>query len=386
MIQIFTTSGGSGGGGAGTVTSVGSSSNSLANNSAPNPIVGAGNISFEVQIINVTYVQAALLELGNGLLPGVTYRITDFGHTIGNVNLRRAEFITLVDSNGDRKFNVNGTAYAAVSQLPYQISYDLQTDFLMSVYLSTTNQKASRSLGSVANCIEKIDWENTNWQNVELIECDILGITASCQILYTFGNGATINFGSVDGILQQSVMLPGSAVTFLDSKTVFNVQMLQDSALSVEEDATNGIIEASGSLSVLPLFPIDTFRVGSGQIVFSNNSITQRFTASDFNNNEAVQVFTAVVIAEQILSSLCTNINVNIDPSAFAVGYSINLPQFPYNRQIVNIGWNAACATATGIVTATFAAGGVIVPLLASQKGQCISYIYESVTATWYLI
>lgn len=385
MLRIFTGSAAGGGGGAGTVTSVGSSSLSLVNNSAPNPIVGAGSISFEVQIIDVTYVQAALLELGGNLLEGVIYRITDFTHSIGIVTLAAAEFMTIKDDSGNTKLSTNGNAFTTANS-QYEISYDLQTDFLMMVCYSPLNQRASRALGSAKNCIEQIDWENILWQNIEVIETDFINSAPGTSFTNTFATNAIIDWGgnasTVDGCLFYDL----SVIGFLATDTVRDLTLFQNAQASIEASARNGIIENGASLSVVAGFGMSGFRIGANSIVVSNNAITQDDIAADFNNNELVQVFAAAVIAEQILSSLCSNINVNIDPTAFAVGYSINLPQFPYHRQIVNIGWNAACATATGIVTATFAGGGVVVPLLASQKGQCISYQYDANTATWYLV
>lgn len=385
MLRIFTGSAAGGGGGAGTVTSVGSSSNSLVNNSAPNPIVGAGNVSFEVQIIDVTYVQAALLELAGTLLEGVIYRITDFSHAIGIVTLAAAEFMTIKDDSGNTKLSTNGNAFTT-SNTQYEISYDLQTDFLMMVCYSPLNQRASRALGSAKNCIEQIDWENILWQNIEVIETDFVNSAAGTSFTNTFATNATINWGGFASTIEGCFLYDLSNIVFIAAINIQSVTLLQGSQASIADVCRAGIIETGASLSVVAGKPLNGFRIGVSSIVVSNNSITAIDIAADFNTNELVQVFAAAAIAEQILSSLCSNINVNIDPTAFAVGYSINLPQFPYHRQLVNIGWNAACATATGIVTATFAGGGVVVPLLASQKGQCISYQYDANTATWYLV
>lgn len=256
----------------------------------------------------------------------------------------------------------------------------------MMVYYAPLNQRASRALGSARNCIEAIDWEAVLWQNIEVIETDFVNSAAGTSFTNTFATNATINWGGFASSIEGCFFYDLSNIGFIDVAGLRYVTLLQGATVSIEDICRAGIVETGASLSVVAGKPLLGFRIGVNQIVVSSNIITQNDIAADFNNNELVQVFVAAVIAEQIQSSLCSHINVNIDPTAFAVGYSINLPQFPYHRQIVNIGWNAACATATGIVTATFAGGGVVVPLLASQKGQCISYQYDANTATWYLV
>jgi hypothetical protein len=383
-LEFYTSPSGSGFG-TGTVTSVATQSQSLRDITAPNPIVGSGIIDFEIQIIDKTKAAIQALEAANTLLAGVTYRITDFNKSIGNITLDVADFITVKGSGVVKILSTNGNAYSNTGG-KYEISYDLASDFLMMVYLPSLNQRSSRLLGSARNCIEQIDWENTNWQNIEVIETDFVNNAAGTIFTNTFATNATINWGGFASTINGCFLYDLSVIFFVAVVTVRSLTLLQNSQASIEEQATNGIIEANGSLSVVAGFGMNGFRIGANSIVVSNNAITQNDIAADFNTNELVQVFAAAAIAEQIFSSLCSNINVNIDPSAFGVGYSINLPQFPYHRQIVNIGWNSACATATGIVTATFAGGGVIVPLLACQKGQCISYQYHANIATWYLI
>lgn len=369
--------------GTGTVTSVGTSSNSLVNNSAPNPITTVGTVSFEVQIIDITKAAAVIANgLGN-LLPGVTYRITDFNKVIGAQTLLTADFFTDKQSLLIRKMCVSGMAFDAAGE-QYFIKYDLATDFLMEVYYPPLDQRAERQLGSTANCITALKWKNAGWAGTKVIETNFLSVgTSQCSNVVAFM--AQIDFGGFNGSISNAELQPNSSISFQALATLNALFLNQDAVLSPSKDITGGFFGIDSSFSNVSA--VKDVYVGNKCIVSADGTKAPALNnwSADFNNNAPVQVLTSAAIAEQIVSCYNTQIFVNVDPSHFAVGYSVNLPQYPIDKQVVNIGFNSACATATGVVTATFAAG-ITVSILATQKGQCVSYIFDLATNTWYLV
>lgn len=386
-ITITPSAGGGGGGGGGTVTSITALSSSLDFSlSVPNPILGAGTVQFEVQIIDKTKAAALADEIANTLLPGVIYRITDFNKVLKVQTLTHAEFICIKNAAGLKVLSTNGNAFDAVGN-QFNVSYNLKLDALTEVYFAPMNQRAADHIGSFSTCVTQFRFNDIKWFNSQMANCFISSTGAGTICKNTvIGAGVTITWtfagnGFVDCEIYGNVQFQLGSPFLLTSS-----YLAPGSQLSIDDNGTAVFLAANSSFTINNGFPVTGRYVGAGCIAFSSGNFpVNNNVASDWNQNERVQLFTAVANPEQIASSQATNIFVNIDATAIPVGYQINMPQFPTDKQTVNIGWDGAYATALGLVTATFAAGGIFIPLQASQKGQSSRWIYDAPTLTWFL-
>lgn len=383
MIGITNSNGGGGGGGAGTVTSVATLSDSLKDNTAPNPIVGAGTIDFEVQIISQTIAQLQTLQATNKLLEGVTYLVNDFSKTIGGVNVKAACFKAVKGTSGEIKLSQKGQAIDGSNV--YEIIYDLGSNELIEAYYAPTNIRATKTPGSLRNCIAATRFLDGNWLGSTVNDVDLLNAVNGTTFYGCYAKDCSIDFVQPGNAISNCRIFGNVAFQLTTPVTIENCYFGIGSTISADADMLDIEVGISSSFGTSPGKAATDCRIGVGQIISTFNYAAGNTFTADTNNHSPIQKFVAAAIAEQIASSPHSQIFVNIDPTAHAVGYSINLPQYPIDRQIVNIGWNAACATGTGIVTATFAAG-ITVPLLASQKGQCISYYYDAASLFWYLV
>lgn len=377
-------SGTTGGGGGGAVTSVGSNSNSLNNLSAPNPIVGAGVIDFEVQIIDINLADARADEAANKLLEGVIYRITDFNKVLKVQTLATAEFMCIKNTAGLKNLSTTGDAFD-VTDNPFRIKYDLQTDKLYAVEFQRLNQYAERDNASIRNCIENFRFNDISYANSKAIECDMFTTAGTvfkdsiCQygnVIFTFAGQQILNSQCYGNIQFQ----------FNANATIDQCFFGLGSQLSPDDNLTNVQISPGAAFSVLAGSPVLNATIGNGinPVAGAGFPNTTGFV-SDFNQQAAIQLFTAAANPEQIVSCLNSEISVNIDATAIPVGYQLNFPQFTFHKQVINIGFDGAYANALGLVSATFQVGGIFIPLAASQKGQCIRYIFDFPTATWFL-
>jgi hypothetical protein len=366
-----------GGGGGGTVTSVSVISNSLKNNSAPNPIVGAGNVELEVQIIDGTYIDIATWELAGLLLEGVIYRITDFNHALykGNVNLIRAQFICIKNKSGNLVLSKYGIANSDTYQ--YSISYDLQADFIMCLFLAELNQRAEQILNDPFNSMIDLPWENPLSTGFNIIRTRISNMTGNYIFEKTYIVDSDINLAGFDAEFH-SCFLNTSNVSFSSPFIVSNSEFKQLTTVFVSETIDSCVFEPGSFVTATG--SVLNSRVGSGdQIDYLVNTDNKVYES---NQNE-LQTFIPVAAAtDEIVNFYATEVYVNLTPAAPIVGYTLRLPAIPLDGQIINI------ATTEALATVTIDPQGRTIQSNQStfSKGQCISYYFDSSSDTFYLV
>lgn len=387
MIGMILSQAGGGGGGAGTVTSVATQSNSLADLTAPNPINGAGVIQFEVQIIDVTYVQAALLEAGGAFLPGVTYRIIDFNKTIGNgITLVVAEFKAVIAdfASGDVILSTRGFAFSNGNK-KYELSYDVATDFITELYLPELNQRASRKLTATTNEIETLPWEHTLSYGFDVVESDFLSLSVfNVNVV----RDSVIREMTIDYIFTSAAILKSNLrnaiLNFSDSGTMEGCTMKPSSHLNCGGPVTDCTWEEGAAMVVTNGSILTGMRFGTGSSYQVSTGIADTVNHS---NDQAKRTIEEIVINDgdsvTISDSYSDTICIRLDLPAPILSCTINFPANAMHHQVIHIGINNA---ASGVLWA--AGGGATikdqVPVF--SKYQCLSWIFDANTITWYLI
>lgn len=371
-----------GGGGAGTVTSLTTSSQSLHNASVPNPITNTGNIDFEVQIIDGTYVQIALLELGGALLEGVMYRITDFNHVIGNgITLLTATFMTVKGTTSNTILASEGNAYSAAGK--YEISYRLDLDFIYKLYFPDLDQRCVRSLGGSSNNIETLLWESTPDQGFD-DDDSFFTNTFAISAPFMFKTISRFNFidcGGFKGSIEDCSLFETNLI-FSAAGHLRKSIAKPNSTINISGIVTNYTFEANSSFVQLS-GTLNGGRIGSGDTIgalaTSETNKTLETAMNELQTFDCIDGGSAT-----IADSIATHIFISLNPDAAppVLTFTITLPANPIDGQVFHFGSVEAMA---GV---TIDPGGHSIQsnIPAIAKFQCFAYYWDAGTGTFYLV
>lgn len=341
---------GGGGGGAGTVTSVATASNSLANNSAPNPIVGAGTVEFELQVIDILLADFSTALAGATLLPGVTYHITDPPFPLDDMWIEA----TATDQIDDQ---MSGTSLGRF----VQCYYDFEQSTLCEVYCPARNNRTSRFNFGGTDCIETFDTTTNRYRNCVIVDsnfsddgttfADGLIVDENCDI--TLANGAF-----ADGV-------------HVEAGCIFSID---------EADVNCSSFGARCDIAL------------RGNVVYEsmqwfdpeNISITTGLSNKEYHPalNELQQFIPVNAGTDDIADSYATNIFVNLNPAGVIPAYTLQLPATPLNGQTFHIGSTDAITALTLTGNGHTLVGGITT---LATLGSVV-YYYDLASDTYFLV
>lgn len=380
MIGIF--SGPSGSGGGGGVTDFTVTSQSLANSTVPNPIVGTGGVvQLEVQIIYDTVTNLQAMQAAGTLLKGVTYGIRNWNKAIGNGKvLLGAHFLAVKDASaGGIVLAKQGHAYTATGN--YIVSYDLINNEIHELIFPNLNQRASRASAFLSNNIESLPWEdpactdfrdvNSNYSQLPFSGRNII---INSEILYS-----TIDWGNSNKPFLSGSIIHRSTIALLNSAnpgSLTDCTVRAGCLLTVEGPMIRVLAEEGCSFAVGNAVTVADSLLQQGFALPLNSGVALTSGIRNTTLNNVLQSFTPTAGAtDTVADSYNSIINVHLEPAGIIPTYTLELPANPTDNMVINI------MSTDDITTFTLGiAGGGGTPILQPpgtlRKFVRLSYIF----------
>ncbi len=351
---------GGGGGGGGTVTSVGATSNSLDfSATAPNPIIGAGTIQMELQIIQTT--RAGFVgDLNAGrLLPDVTYEITDPLTPLDQMFARAA---------GTNRVDCHFFGY--INGQYVNVGYDKQYDCITMLHCPRLNNWCFRTVANAAifNCIEAFDVTHGQFFNCWLEDCDFASdMTVAIDGLKVMNEGNVVvnNGANVDGCFVDS-----ACDVFITGCNVFKCRFGNRVYITLDDTLFLGdydCVEFDISQTVTSL----SYNGGFQQKKYAPYLQDSLLTAAALNGGTL------------IVDNFYNNIRpIQLAPAAAIASYTLQLPFNPQHGQII------LCSTLQAITAFTIDPNTHFITsnITTLAANQHFALYYDGGTDRWYQV